>query len=213
MQINGKTQAICVLVLLLIGSTACNRHPAASEYDVLSAYIDSEFATRKGIQPLEPIGNGVAKIVIRNMTESDESGRDLRMDGKGQPIPWQETASLLQNKAPTLTRKTLDAFREVNRQQAFLQRFFHSDFDYELVDETQLDSIFKAGDWFAFYKRFPGSPGIMAFSRVGFNEDGTQALLYASNTCGGLCGGGYYVLMEKHNGRWVIVKEIEMWIS
>src|SRR5581483_10093465 len=146
-----------------------------------------------------------------NMTESDESGRDLRTDRKGQPIPWQETASLLQNKAPTLTRKTLDAFREVNRQQAFLQRFFHSDFDYELVDETQLDSIFKAGDWFAFYNRFPGSPGIMAFSRVGFNEDGTQALLYASNTCGGLCGGGYYVLMEKHNGRWVIVKEIEMW--
>src|SRR5581483_2904736 len=99
---------ICVLVLLLIGSTACNRHPAASEYDVLSAYIDSEFATRKGIQPLEPIGNGVAKIVIRNMTESDERGRNIRTDRKGQPLPRQETASLLQNNAPTLTRKALD---------------------------------------------------------------------------------------------------------
>jgi len=31
--------------------------------------------------------------------------------------------------------------------------------------------------------------------------------------CGGLCGSGMYVVMERRDGRWVITKEIEMWIS
>jgi hypothetical protein len=147
------------------------------------------------------------------MTESDEQGLNLQVDGNGQPIPWTQTASSLQSEAPTLKRTTIDAFREVNGQQTTFQRSFHFAVDYELVDSTQLDSVFKNGSWPAFYKRFPGSPGIMGFSRVGFSADGAQALFYASHTCGGLCGGGEYVVMDRRDGRWVIEKEIEMWIS
>ena len=81
------------------------------------------------------------------------------------------------------------------------------------MDSSQLDSIFKNGDWLAYYKRFPGSPGILTFSRVGFSEDGAQALFYVADRCGGLCGGGFYVVMQKRSGHWLIEKEIEMWIS
>ena len=48
---------------------------------------------------------------------------------------------------------------------------------------------------------------------MGFNADGTQALFYISNRCGGLCGRGSYVVMEKRDDHWVIEKEIEMWVS
>lgn len=213
MPISRRDRTICVLLIPLIASAACKKRPTALEYDVLSAFIDSEFASRKGVQPIEPIGHGVAKIVIFNMTESDEDGHNLRTDANGRPIPWTQTVSSLRDKVPTLKRTTIGAFRELNRQHTSFRRSFHPDFDYELVDETQLASIFKAGDWPAFYKRFPGAAGIMAFSRVGFSEDGTQALFYISDTCGGLCGTGMYVVMEKHNDRWVIEKEIEMWTS
>jgi hypothetical protein len=215
MQIDRRTRTICVLLILLIASAACRKHPSAPEYDAISAFIDSEFASRKGVQPIEPIGNGILRIVILNATESDADGRNVRLDGNGQPIPWSQTASSLQSKVPTLKRTTIDAFREVNRQQASLRRSLHPAIDYELVDSAQLDSFFKrgGGDWAAFYKRFPGSSGIMTFSRVGFSEDGTQALFYVSNQCGGLCGAGMYVVMEKRNGSWSIEKEIEMWIS
>jgi hypothetical protein len=81
------------------------------------------------------------------------------------------------------------------------------------VDSTQLDFIFQNGGWPAFYKRFPDSPGILRLSRVGFDADATQALFYTSHTCGGLCAGGEYVVMERRDGRWVIEKEIEMWMS
>ena len=212
MQIDRRTRAICVLLILLIASAACRKHPSAPEYDALSAFIDSKFASRKGVQP---IGNGIARTVIFDTTESDEDGQNVRLDGNGQPIPWAQTASSLQSKVPTLKGTTLDAFREVNRQQASLRRSFHPSIDYELVDSTQLESFFKrgGGDWIAFYKRFPGSSGIITFSRVGFSEDGTQALFYVSNHCGGLCGTGMYVVMQKRNSSWAIEKEIEMWIS
>jgi hypothetical protein len=43
--------------------------------------------------------------------------------------------------------------------------------------------------------------------------DDSQALVNMGNSCGGLCGQGAYVIMENHNGRWVIVKEIITWVS
>ena len=211
----ARAAAVCVLVILLAATTACkNSRAKVAEYEVLSAFIDAKFASRKGVDPLEPTGDGVTRIVIHNMTKSDEEGINcLRMDGNGQPIPWAQTANSLQSEAPSLKRATVDAFREVNGQQATLHRSFHIAFDYELVDSTQLDSVFKNGNWPAYYKRFPGSPGILGFSRVGFNADGTQALFFASVSCGGLCGGGAYVVMERRDGHWVIEKEIEAWIS
>jgi hypothetical protein len=220
MQAFDRTRAvtICVLAILLTATTACRKIRVApgvqvAEYEVLSAFLDAKLATRKSVEPLEPTGDGIAKIVIHNITESDEEGFNLQMDGNGQPIPWAQTASSLQSKAPTLKRTTEDAFREVNGQQTTFQRSFHLALDYELIDLTQFDSLFKNGGWPAYYKRFPGSSGILGLSRVGISADGTQALFYASNECGEPCGVGFYVVMERRGGRWMIEKEIETWIS
>lgn len=192
-----RTATICVLVLLLTVSTVCRRSPVATtselstaEYDVLSAFSNGEFASRTREEPLEPLGNGIAKIVVFNMTESGEQGSNLRMDGNGQPIPWTQTASSLQNKVPALQQTTIDAYRRVNAQQAPLRRSFRPPIEYGLVDSTQLEPIFKKGGgwWPAYYKQFPGSQGILTFSRVGFSDDGTGAFFYFSNRCGDLCG-------------------------
>jgi len=207
------------LLALLLAVTVCRRSPtvargelSTAEYDVLSAWVTGTF-TGQGSR--EGVGKDIGKIVVFNMTESGEDGQNLRMDGTGQPIPWTQTASSLQNKVPTLQRTTIDAYREVNAQKAALRRSFQPSIEYELVDSAQLEPIFKrgGGDWLAFYKQFPGSQGVLTFSRVGFSADGTEALFFLSNHCGGLCGTGRYVVMEKRNGRWVIEKEIEMWVS
>jgi len=209
-----RAVAICVLVILLAATTACrNTRVKAAEYEVLSAFIDAKFPSRKGIEPFALTGEGISRIVIRNLSESNEEESSMQLDGNGQPIPWTQTASSLQSKAPALKRTTVDAFREVNARQTTFKRSFHTVIDYELVDSTQIESIFKNGSWPAYYKRFPGSLGIVEFSRVGFSADGMQALFYESHSCGGLCGGGNYVVMDRRDGRWVIEKEIEMWMS
>ena len=206
--------AICVLVILLTATTACkNSHVKTAEYDVLSAFINAKLADPNGEASPEPTGDGIAKVAIFNMTESNEQWESSLMDGKGQPIPWTQTASSLQSQVPTLQRTTIDAFREVNEKQITFQRSFSLAVDYELLDKSQLDIVLKNGSWPAFYKRFPRSPGIVNLSRVGMSADGTQALFYTSHACGGLCGGGFFVVMERRDGHWLNEREIEMWMS
>lgn len=211
--VNKRLAAI--LLSAVVSSTACNRghspraptsEVTSNEYAVLSASITDTNTNQKGKE--QPV-----KIVISNMTQSGDD--DLLLDKNGQRIPWEKTAEYLRGKVPALQRTTIDAFREANAQQAILHRSFVFPTDYKLVDSTQLHSIFKKnGDpWPAFYKQFPGSGGLFTFSRVGFSADGTQALFYLRHTCGLLCGGGAYVVMEKRDGRWVIWKEITMWVS
>ncbi|HET9791106.1 MAG TPA: hypothetical protein VFR08_07375 [Candidatus Angelobacter sp.] len=202
--------ALCLLAALLTTACTRNRDLTPAEYDVLSAFLEGKIT---GQNMKERTSKDMVRIVMFNMTNSGD--RDLLPDGNGRPIPWIETSASLLKKAPTLQQATIDAFRKANAQQVSLHRSFHSSLDYELVDESQLEPIFKKGGgwWDAYYKQFPRAQGILTFSRVGFNSDGTQALLYYSNRCGGLCGAGKYVVMVKHDGRWSIGTEIEMWVS
>jgi len=81
------------------------------------------------------------------------------------------------------------------------------------VDSIQLDSLFKKGDWLAYYKQYPGASGVVTWSRVGFNAEGTQALFYEGYRCGELCGTGHHIVMEKKNGSWMLGPDIVVWVS
>jgi hypothetical protein len=64
----------------------------------------------------------------------------------------------------------------------------------------------------AYEEKFGHSYGYIVLSKVGFNRDLSEALLYTEHICG-LCGGGEYVLMRKVNGRWVVAGESSTWVS
>ncbi|MFZ0523321.1 MAG: hypothetical protein WAN14_21880 [Candidatus Acidiferrales bacterium] len=61
--------------------------------------------------------------------------------------------------------------------------------------------------------RFPRNLGYFVVSHVGLNLNKTEALLYVDHFCGGLCGGGEYVLMHKVNGVWHVVDRHGTWVS
>ena len=58
---------------------------------------------------------------------------------------------------------------------------------------------------------------IFHVSAVGFNRDGTRALVYVGHDCGSLCGGGGYHLLIKKDGQWQVDREYRglmcMWAS
>jgi hypothetical protein len=207
--------ALTVVAASLVMMMSHRRSPARApvqvgetEYEVLSAWLNDTFTGQKAEQR---VGKGIARIVIADMSQFDDH---TQVDENGKPIPWEKTAKLLQENAATLQRTTIDAFRGANARSAAFRPSFHLAVKYELIDLDQLVSIPKGGDWWGeYYKRFPGSQGVMTLSRVGLSADSTQALLFLNNTCGGLCSTGMYVVMEKRDGHWVIGKEIEVWIS
>ncbi|MGB6975036.1 MAG: hypothetical protein WBD67_10175 [Terracidiphilus sp.] len=215
MRIGGTARAVmlCLLTALVATNDGCRKAPRAAEYEVLSVYIDSQLASGKSTEPAEAKDKGPTKIVILDTTEFDDKGMEVPSDQNGRPIPWGQFASSLQQDLPALEQATIDAFRKANRKQTTFERSFEITVPYELVKSSEVHSIFKNGGWPAYYKRFPDSQGLLTFSRVGFNADGKQALFYASNNCGGLCGVGKYVVMQKLDGRWRVEKLIRIWIS
>ena len=57
-------------------------------------------------------------------------------------------------------------------------------------------------------------PGVITVSRAGMSADGRQALLEVSNVCGGLCGAGWLVVLQRHDdGRWRVERLRLLWIS
>jgi hypothetical protein len=55
--------------------------------------------------------------------------------------------------------------------------------------------------------------GYFILSGIGFNPSRTQAIFHIKHMCGGLCGGEWYVLMEKVNGTWQVRGEHYTWMS
>jgi hypothetical protein len=98
-----------------------------------------------------------------------------------------------------------------------LERKFSFKMKYALTSDEEIDSFFKegvGGGWEAFHRKYPKSSGFLTFSRVGFNADKTQALVYKGFSCGGLCGGGGYTLLTKKKGVWVVGRSVgPTWVS
>jgi hypothetical protein len=83
------------------------------------------------------------------------------------------------------------------------------------LEQKEYDQIFKNGvaGWKEFYEKYPDSGGYIGFSRVGFDAELSQALVYVVQGCGGKCGTGRYVLLKKDGGAWKVVTERLLWTS
>ncbi len=87
------------------------------------------------------------------------------------------------------------------------------DLSHTLIPDAEFKKILTAGGWDEFYRRFPGSRGMIWLSRVGFNRDKNQALFYFGNQYTDYAGEGYLILMAKADGAWKEVAHITVWIS
>jgi hypothetical protein len=81
-----------------------------------------------------------------------------------------------------------------------------------LITDLDLRAIFhgKWGEleWIAYYRKYPDSSGFVMLSRIGFNSEHTQALLYIGSRCGPGCGDLHFLFLEKANGTWTTKKEL-----
>jgi hypothetical protein len=184
------------LLMALAWLFGCGHSPAEvtdAEYRVLSAYIAGKFVGQERVR----------QIVIFNETL------------KGAEAP-QGIVDL--NKVPglnTVHSQVYRAFLDANLHPGSFHRSFTLPIPYQIVASSEMRTTFGTpGDtWGRYYEKYPNSAGLLRLSRVGFNSDGNQAALYVSNYCGGLCGGGYFVIMEKVDSNWKVVQEVQVWVS
>ncbi len=86
---------------------------------------------------------------------------------------------------------------------------------YVIITDEELNPIFMSGGdgWQRFYAIYPGAPGTIQLSRVGFNWRLDQALLYVGQQWGDLAGEGIYYVMQKSAAGWQLTRERRIWIS
>lgn len=175
------------------------------EYAVYSALINDDLK--------ESDGDGKSRDKNDRVLIIDD--RPSLWDGE---IPGEQSQFFeeLKKSAPELEPETINDLIVKSNVVTTLERKFNIKIKYALVSDEEIDALFKegAGGWEAFHKKFPKSNGILTLSRVGFNAEKTQALVYKGWSCGGLCGGGGYTLLTKKKGVWVVGRGVgPEWVS
>jgi len=97
-------------------------------------------------------------------------------------------------------------YKKENATKWLLQREFDITKPYEMVSDEEIANIFKldgSAGWKTYYERHPNSGGWIELSAVGFNPSKTIAVVYAGHSCGGLCGGGTFHILQKVDGKWM----------
>jgi len=162
------------------------------EYAIYNAVIERLYIQRKN----------PSLIVIAKRTESEPRSQPGKgpILGGAKPEEMKSALKSIADLAP--------AYQARNTQPAKLKDEFNLSVDYVLVDkEKALALIAKDGaEMKHFNKKYRGSEpvGLVGLSRVGFNSDATQALVYAEHWCGERCGDGIFVLLVKQDGEWKV---------
>lgn len=184
------------IVLLALNFIACSLFtpastPNAADIEKEEQAVYSSF-----------FGSSPGTIVILQDTSTNISSDDP-----------QQTIDYIKSGLTSVSKETLNDYLERNRQSSQLSADMQIGVDYVLLSQDELSTIMSQPDgWDAFYAKYSHG-GYTQFSRVGFNNSLDQAVVYVGSMAGPLMGAGFYYLMEKKNGEWVIKEQVMAWIS
>lgn len=165
----------------------------ADEYDVYSSAISRLLEKHRS-----------SSVVILERTEDVSDPHSVTSE-------WVHRCETL----PGGGQRVTDDFRDSNQRPVELRRNFNLGVEYKLISHDELKTIPEERMRLEGYRaKYPDSYGVISLSRVGFNEDKTQALLYISQiSCGSGCGEGICMLLAKENSAWKVMAERLSWIS
>jgi hypothetical protein len=126
----------------------------------------------------------------------------------------QESIDYIKSGLQSISEETVNSYLERNAQPGQLSPDMELGVNYVLLSAEELARISSQPDWGGILnEKYPGTHGYTIFSRVGFNNSLDQAVIYVGNVAGPMMGAGFYYLMEKKNGEWVIKEQVMVWIS
>jgi hypothetical protein len=148
---------------------------------------------------------GAPAYVLISTTATDATGVDNT----------RQTLSYVLGNLHDVASQTTASFLARNAQATSLPADLELGAPYSLLSRTDMSAIFGQNQdgWQVFYDSYPDAPGITTLSRAGFNPGLDQALVYVGTQSRYLAGAGYYLLLKKVDGAWVIDQQVMTWIS
>lgn len=197
---------IVLLALLLAGE---QRRTQAETGAVLSAYFS------QGV--LHDMGNWRAERTVEIFIQCNPDCRLCSGDGSGFDKQFWFAPSL-RSRGSALSDAWFAQSSRITRASFFLNSLFSTDISTDLRLPSGARAVFvnrsDLGTKTSYLEaRFPNNLGYFVVSHIGLNLNKTEALLYVDHFCGGLCGGGEYVLMRKMDGVWLVADQRGTWVS
>ena len=124
---------------------------------------------------------------------------------------WEED---MLNQMPEASVATFGDYLLKNKQCTSLLESSDLKSRYTVIPDKEVMTAIRseeAGGWDGFYRMYPNSIGFLTFSRIGFNSEVNQALVYTGRYYGVRKGRGTHVLLTKKNGSWVVVQQYKAW--
>ena len=165
-----------VLVFFLQGQSTPADYNDAVAYEVYAAILPSEW----------PIRDKRAKQVV------------IRRETKAFPMCLKPDSESQSKVEPAISE-----YVKLNEKEWLLQPKISLDRPYEFFGARQFEALMRGeGKWDDYYRRYPDSGGLIELSAVGFNSNKTIGVVYMGHSCGPLCGGGTFYVLEKIEGKW-----------
>lgn len=125
-------------------------------------------------------------------------GRCNGMRGEGETVS--DRISFVKRDIPELHEKTLSSFIEQNQQCVSIRSRIPTATNYHLFNDPQIPK-----DWHYSY--------LVYFSRVGFNPEHTQALIYVGfvSATDARKSQGFHFILTKVSGKWVLGEGSSVW--
>lgn len=82
-----------------------------------------------------------------------------------------------------------------------------------LEDKAELEEGNSGTPTQALFEKYPDARGVISLSKIGFNQDRTEAFVRVEFTHCGLCGRGDQVLLEKKSGVWKVKGIFNLWVT
>jgi len=175
-----------------LSTTTPQLDPDTEEYVVYAAILEGTF-----------IRDDTKQVLIMDHTQTQEA------------VVMESFLADFQESTLMAAPELVTSFKERNQQSHPLEAVLDLEVEYQLLTQEEVDelrSLDESSGWKLFYEKYPDTVGFIHLSRVGFNADLSQALVYIAHYhYQQPLLGGYY-LMTRQDGRWVVESGLE-WIT
>lgn len=178
------TPVVVMFLILACGMKNTGRSRVVEEATVYSALINEQLEVPFSYLMGDP-------IIIVNSTVYDTVNDDYLYDS-----------------TPSLYKNTIEDFKEVNKESQTLDVSLSLNKPYEYIT-LPIDE----NGWIELEQKYPNAISITSLSKIGFNKELDQALVFMSYYCGNKCGLGNIYFLVRKEGTWKIENTIGVWIS
>lgn len=126
----------------------------------------------------------------------------------------ERTIQYIRECIPELSTSTLRDFAAKNQEQHDVRSVFELGSQFVAVTNEEFRQLLKDRGWQGLVSHHGGTKGVIECSRVGFNDDVTEALVYFGHQWATRRGVGSFRLFERNEEQqWVQIRIVRSWTS